>query len=468
MLRVFRHYIPKTLLILGAAEALIFLVSMYIGVTLHMAHSGVIGATAGGAFDGPMFPKATVFALVMLGIMMAMGLYQRDLHDGPRPLLIRLGLTFAVGVVAMLGLSKAYPDLFVGGGAFSIALIASFLGIASCRFLCMSRTDSQLRRRVLVLGVGNRAKKILRMRRRSDQHGVSIIGFVDLGVGARLVDAHNVWTIRTSLWELAERHQIDEIVVALDDRRNKLPVNEILECKMRGIEVLDEASFFERQLGKIRLDSLHPSSVIFSDGFTQALLKPGSKRLFDILASLALTVVAAPVMLVTAIAILAESGGKAPIFYTQERVGKNGRIFRVFKFRSMRVDAESNGIAQWACDNDDRVTRVGRIIRKTRIDELPQLLNVLLGDMSFVGPRPERPEFVADLSRDLPYYNLRHHVKPGITGWAQICYSYGASLDDSREKLQYDLYYLKNYSLFLDLTILIQTVQVILWGKGSR
>lgn len=468
MLRVFRHYIPKTLLILGAAEALIFLVSVYIGGTVHVAHFGALGGAASTTLDGPMFPKATLFTLIMLAVMMAMGLYQRDLRYGSQSLLIRLSLSFVVGVMVMLALSKGYPEFSVGGGAFSIALLASFLGIASCRFLCMPRTDTQLRHRVLVLGVGNRAKNISRLRRRSDQHGVTIVGFVDLGVGPRVVDAHNIWTVRTSLWELAERHQVDEIVVALDDRRNKLPISDILECKMRGIEVLDEAGFFERQLGKIRLDSLHPSNVIFSDGFTQAILKPGSKRLFDMIASLALTVLAAPIMLITALAIVIESGGKGPVFYTQERVGKNGRIFRVHKFRSMQVDAEADGVAQWASQNDDRITRVGRIIRKTRIDELPQLWNVLAGDMSFVGPRPERPEFVADLTRDLPYYSLRHHVKPGITGWAQICYSYGASLEDSREKLQYDLYYLKNYSLFLDLTILVQTVQVILWGKGSR
>ena len=468
MLRVFRHYIPKTLLILGAVEALIFLVSVYIGVTLHMAHVGGLVESNYGSFDGPLLPKATAFALVMLAIMMAMGLYQRDLRDAPRPLLIRLSLSFAVGVAVMLAMSKAYPELVVGNGAFGIALAASFLGITSCRFLCMPRTDTRLRHRVLVLGVGNRAKKISRLRRRSDQHGVTVVGFVDLGVGPRMIDAHNVWTIRTSLLELAERHQVDEIVVALDDRRNNLPVSQILDCKMHGIEVLDEAGFFERQLGKIRLDSLHPSNVIFSDGFTQAMLKPGGKRIFDIIASLALMTFAAPIMLVTALAIVVESRGKGPIIYSQERVGKNGRIFRVLKFRSMRVDAESNGVAQWASENDKRITRVGRVIRKMRVDELPQLLNVLVGHMSFVGPRPERPQFVADLTRELPYYSLRHHVKPGITGWAQICYSYGASLEDSREKLQYDLYYLKNYSIFLDLTILVQTVQVILWGKGSR
>ena len=236
---------------------------------------------------------------------------------------------------------------------------------------------------------------------------------------------------------------------------------------MRGIRVIEEGTYLERQLGKIRLDTLQPSSVVFADGFTQAVLRPTSKRLFDILVSLMLLVIASPVMIVTAIAIALESRGVGPIFYHQDRVGR-GKVFRVHKFRSMRVDAEQNGVAQWARKDDDRVTHVGRIIRTTRIDELPQLFNVLMGDMSFVGPRPERPQFVKTLSEQIPYYDLRHHVKPGITGWAQVCYPYGASADDAREKLEYDLYYLKNYSLFLDLTIILQTLQVVIWGKGSR
>ncbi|MEQ8494877.1 MAG: exopolysaccharide biosynthesis polyprenyl glycosylphosphotransferase, partial [Gammaproteobacteria bacterium] len=217
--------------------------------------------------------------------------------------------------------------------------------------------------------------------------------------------------------------------------------------------------------GKIRLDTLHPSNVIFADGFTQAVIKLTEKRILDILASLLLLLGTLPVMLVTAVAIFLESGG--PVLYRQERVGHRGKLFMLYKFRSMRQDAEAGG-AVWARQNDTRVTRVGAFIRKTRIDELPQLLNVLKGDMSFVGPRPERPEFVTELARAIPYYELRHYVKPGITGWAQILYPYGASINDAREKLQYDLYYLKNYSIFLDINILLQTVQVILWGKGAR
>jgi sugar transferase (PEP-CTERM system associated) len=319
-----------------------------------------------------------------------------------------------------------------------------------------------------VLGVGNRALQIASLRRRSDRHGVTIVGFVDIGVDERVVQGRAVFPLGpTTLYDLAARHDVDEIVVALDERRNRLPLEQVLECKMKGMRVLDESSYLERQLGKIRLDTLQPSSVVFADGFTQAVLKPTSKRLFDIAVSMALLILAAPLMLLTALAILVESRGRGPVFYSQERVGR-GRIFRVLKFRSMRVDAEKNGVAQWARKDDDRITKVGRFIRKTRIDELPQLFNVLKGDMSFVGPRPERPQFVQELARQIPYFELRHHVKPGITGWAQVCYPYGASVEDAREKLQYDLYYLKNYSLFLDLMIIVQTLQVVIWGKGSR
>ena len=206
--------------------------------------------------------------------------------------------------------------------------------------------------------------------------------------------------------------------------------------------------------------------MIFTDGFTQAVLKQTEKRIVDVVASAGLLAVSLPVLLLTAIAIKLEGPGS--IFYRQERVGLRGKPFMVYKFRSMREDAEGDGVAVWAKADDDRVTKVGAFIRKSRIDELPQLFNVLKGDMSFVGPRPERPEFVEQLSQAIPYYDLRHHVKPGITGWAQVSYPYGASIKDSREKLQYDLYYLKNYSVFLDINIVLLTIQVILWGKGAR
>ena len=245
-----------------------------------------------------------------------------------------------------------------------------------------------------------------------------------------------------------------------------MPLRELLDCKLRGIKVLDLASYFERTLGQIRLDSLYAGWLIFGDGFNQGRVRDLTKRISDIAFGTILLVVTFPVMLVTALLIVIESG--FPILYRQERVGLNGRLFNVVKFRSMRCDAEKDGKPVWATLADDRVTKVGAIIRKLRIDELPQLFSVLKGDMSLIGPRPERPFFVDQLTREIPFYAVRHSVKPGVTGWAQVCYHYGATVEDSAEKLQYDLYYIKNHSLFLDLIILFETVGVVITGKGAH
>ncbi|MGH8579700.1 MAG: TIGR03013 family XrtA/PEP-CTERM system glycosyltransferase, partial [Gammaproteobacteria bacterium] len=258
-----------------------------------------------------------------------------------------------------------------------------------------------------------------------------------------------------SIQDCARRFQIDEIVVAVDDRRNKLPVDELLNCKMSGVGVIELNEFLERQLGKLRVDSLQPGDVVFSNGFSRAVITPSVKRLLDVTLSSLMLIMTFPVMGLAALAIFVESKGIGPVIYRQVRVGRNGRHFQVLKFRSMRVDAESDGVVRWAQRDDDRITTVGAFMRKTRIDELPQLFNVFKGDMSFIGPRPERPAFVKQLEKKIPYFAVRHYVKPGITGWAQICYPYGHSEEDAKEKLEYDLYYLKNYSLFLDLTILM-------------
>ncbi len=467
MLRLFRHYIPITLLLLGLAEILILVVSIYVGAMFGMAveHTANSAQSFAGA-SIPLWTKAAAFSLAMICGMIAMGFYQREQRDGPVATLIRLLMSFLVGFLVMGLFYLALPTLIMRGTAIGFALASSFIGIATCRLVCSATTDARFARRVLVLGVGERARQIENLRRASDRTGITLVGFVDIGIDSRLVSDARIIKPNGSLRELADRFAADEIVVAIDDRRKGLPINQILDCKMHGIRILEEGAFLERQLGKIRLDALHPSSVIFADGFTQAVLKKTEKRVLDILLALILFVVTLPIMLIAALAIFVESGG--PIFYRQQRVGLRGKTFTVFKFRSMRVDAESDGQPVWANKEDDRVTRVGRIIRKIRVDELPQLINVLLGEMSFVGPRPERPEFVAELARAIPYFDLRHHVKPGITGWAQVSYPYGSSIQDSREKLQYDLYYLKNYSIFLDVNILLQTVQVILWGKGAR
>jgi sugar transferase (PEP-CTERM system associated) len=256
-------------------------------------------------------------------------------------------------------------------------------------------------------------------------------------------------------------------VVAMDDRRRGFPILELLECRLAGIDVTELLSFLERETGRVRIDVLNPSWMIFGEGFRRDTLRLMSSRSLDLLASSILVLITLPLMLATWLAIKLEEGWSAPVLYRQERVGLGGRTFRLLKFRSMRTDAEANG-AQWAAKEDARVTRVGAVIRKFRIDELPQMLNVLRGHMSFVGPRPERPEFVADLAQKIPYYIQRHCVKPGITGWAQLCYPYGSSEQDALEKLQYDLYYIKNNSLLFDLAILVQTAEVVFMGQGAR
>jgi sugar transferase (PEP-CTERM system associated) len=461
MLRIFRHYVPRSLVLLGLAEILILFVSIYLGASFQLGRSAF--ATAD---QLPLWSQAMVFvAAIVLG-MTAMGLYHRDQHTRPSAVMLRLALSFVCGFVVMGSVYLLVPQLMVGGAIFATALVCSFVSIASCRLICVAGEENDQRQRVLVLGIGERARQIDNLRGGVDRVSADVVGYVDLGCDARLVGNERIFALgQRSLRALAEELDVHEIVVATDDRRGGLPVDDILECKMYGIRIMEAADFYERQLGKIRIDTLHPSNVIFADGFTQAVIRSSEKRVMDIMVSALMLVLTLPIIAFTAAAIYLESSG--PVLYRQERVGRRGRVFTLLKFRSMRQDAEANG-AVWALQNDMRVTRIGSFIRRTRIDELPQLINVLKGDMSFVGPRPERPQFVAELSKSIPYYDLRHYVKPGITGWAQILYPYGASINDAREKLQYDLYYLKNYSIFLDINILLQTIQVILWRKGAR
>jgi sugar transferase (PEP-CTERM system associated) len=297
---------------------------------------------------------------------------------------------------------------------------------------------------------------------------LQILGFFAVNSSEDVkVDSGRLLGVGQPLAETARRHNIDEVVVAVKERRGGvLPLRELLDCKLAGVKVLDLSSYYERSLGQLRIDSLHASWMIFGEGFRQGRLGTFVKRAFDIASASVMLALAAPVMLFTTLAIIFETG--FPVLYRQERVGQGGRVFNVIKFRSMRVDAERDGRPRWATANDDRVTRVGRVIRKLRIDELPQLFNVLNGDMSMVGPRPERPFFVDQLSRQIRFYAARHSVKPGITGWAQVRYQYGASVDDAVQKLQYDLYYVKNHTLFLDIVVLFETVGVVLSGENAH
>jgi len=465
MIRLFKHYVPLPLLLLALTEAAVLFASMYAGTALRFAGGGNYFSSV-----GPIFPRAMVFSLVMLSIMTALGLHQRDLmREGEWGHLVRFVASFAVGLVVMLLIFYAVPDLFLGRGAFGLAFLIAFIGTALTRllFVRLFRLNA-LKRRVLLLGSGSRSAKVEMLERDENGHRkFNLVGCLPLSKEDCCLDKTRILNDQNSILSVAKKYRIDEIVVGVRERRNGgLPANQLLECKLAGIEIVDLPSFFERETGQIQIESLNPSWMIFSDGFHRSQFKDMVKRVFDVMASSFLLLLTLPVFLVTALLIWLESGN--PILYRQDRVGEYGHIFNLLKFRSMRQDAERDGAPQWAKKQDDRVTRVGKIIRKLRIDELPQVFNVLKGDMSFVGPRPERPFFVKDLSQKISYYPSRHTVKPGITGWAQIRYSYGATVEDAMQKLQYDLYYVKNHTLFLDLIILFQTAQVVLFGKGSR
>ncbi len=329
-------------------------------------------------------------------------------------------------------------------------------------------SDPLSRTRILIFGAGQPAQVVGATLKVSDPNA-HIVGYVS-GPNEREVAVAADELLSTdgnTLTETARRLQVDEIVVALTERRSgSMPLRQLLDCKLSGIKVYDIATHFEQRLGQIRVEYVNAGWLIFGSGFNQGFGRTLIKRVFDILCTLLLIVVSLPVMLLTAVLIKLESRG--PLLYRQERVGLNGKTFQVCKFRSMRTDAEKDGRPIWAAANDNRVTRVGGVIRKLRIDELPQLFNVLKGDMSLVGPRPERPFFVEQLTAQIPYFAARHSVKPGVTGWAQVRYQYGSTIEDAQEKLQYDLYYVKNHSLILDMLILFETVFVVLTAKGAR
>ncbi|MDD2881469.1 MAG: TIGR03013 family PEP-CTERM/XrtA system glycosyltransferase [Rhodoferax sp.] len=354
------------------------------------------------------------------------------------------------------------------GKIFILALMSGVALVLLHRVYAVhSKTNSLMRQRVLIFGSGTGAKLVGKTLQKSDPT-VELVGYyAGPNETTQAVSAWGLLSAEQSLTDIVMAEQVDEIVVALSERRGgSMPLRELLDCKLQGVRVTDIATHFEKTLGQIRLDAVSAGWLIFGDGFKQGWSRAFVKRVFDIVCATILIVLALPVMLVTAILIVLESGG--PILYLQERVGLNGRLFNVIKFRSMRTDAEKDGKPRWASAVDDRATKVGRVIRKLRIDELPQLFSVLTGAMSLVGPRPERPYFVDQLTQQIPYFAVRQSVKPGVTGWAQVRYHYGATVEDASEKLQYDLYYVKNHSLFLDLVVLFETVGVVVMGKGAH
>ena len=383
-------------------------------------------------------------------------------------LLLRIAFSFALGGVALLVIYYLVPGAYIGRGVLAMSLSIGACGVLGVRYVVSRLSTAQaLKQRVLVYGAGNNANLInTRLRRQSDRQSFNILGFMPAANQPILVDEAHLIRTDESLCAVAIRLDVDEIVIAPDERRGAMPMEQMLNCVQQGVLVTDLSTFFEREAGMVQLNIVDPSWLVFSGGFDYSTPRRLTKRFFDLIAAGALLAVAWPVMLLVALAVRLES--KGPVIYRQIRVGEHGRHFEMVKFRSMRVDAESDGVARWATKDDDRSTRIGKFIRKTRLDELPQLFLVLGGEMSFVGPRPERPQFVELLNSEIRYYDVRHSVKPGLTGWAQLRYPYGASVRDANEKLKFDLFYVKNHGLVFDLMIMLQTVEVVLFGRGAR
>ena len=461
MVRLFKHYVPHAVLLLclfdlallaGAAELAWRIRAEQIGISLGFV------AERSGMLAG--------FTATMLTAMIATGVYRAESLRSLRYAGARLLVAASLGTIAL-----SFADWLIAGAIFWRSTLAYAMGLTvlllmANRLIVGGILGAQaFRRRVLVLGAGQRANRLRQLGERPES-GFVIVGYIGMSDQTPVIEEAINRNAIHNLTRFVENLGVSEVVLALEERRNSLPLHDLLRIKTAGVHVNDFSSFIERETGRVDLDTVNPSWLIFSDGFSSGrAVSSVAKRLFDVLVSSVLLALTLPVIALFAVLVKLDSRG--PAFFRQTRVGLYGQNFNLVKLRSMRVDAEAAG-AQWATQNDPRVTRIGKFIRKVRIDELPQSWSVLKGEMSFVGPRPERPEFVEDLEEKLPYFAERHMVKPGITGWAQINYPYGASMEDSRHKLEYDLYYAKNYTPFLDLLILLQTIRVVLWREGAR
>ncbi|XKH00673.1 TIGR03013 family PEP-CTERM/XrtA system glycosyltransferase [Marinobacter nauticus] len=462
-IRFRKHYLHIPYLVLAVIEFAVLL-SVFVVLTRVFAPQSVPPGPEG------VLSASFLFAAILSLGTLAMGGYAEIVRETLSQLYFRTLVAYCfLGGLALALVYAFLPAMDPGStNLFWAVLICTFVVIVLRRLFLAMVDSRQLVRRVLIFGAGQSAQSLL------DDYDANMRA-MGIRVAGCLADTSDpavaedrLLTTPADLYQYCRKNRISEIVIAPQERRRSeggwLPVPELMECKLRGIAVTNAIDFYERELRKVKLELVHPSWIVFSEGFRVSRFVQWTKRLTDLVLSLVLLAIAIPFMLLTALAIVLETG--RPILYSQKRVGRLGREFRIYKFRSMRQDAEKDGKARWASANDNRVTRVGAFIRNTRLDELPQIYNVIRGDMSFVGPRPERPEFVAELKEKIPFYDTRHYVRPGLMGWAQLNYPYGASIEDARGKLEYDLYYSKNHSLLMDFLIMIQTVEVVLLGKG--
>jgi sugar transferase (PEP-CTERM system associated) len=411
---------------------------------------------------------------LLIAVVCQLSLYWLDLYDlrvvaDRREMFVRLVRALGVTALTLAVIYFWFPALVIGRGVFLIAAVLALTFITAWRlaFEWLTHRVSP-RERLLLVGTSPAAIDLAReLHERRAELGVEIAGFVDADparVGAPVINPGIIGTIE-DIPAIVRARAVDRVVVSLADARGKLPMDKLLEMKLEGVTFDHLPSVYEDYTGKIAVESLRPSWLIFSRGFRKSSVLQAAKRTLDVVSAVIGLVVGLPLMLLVAAAVKASSPG--PVFYRQQRVGRYGRLFTVHKFRSMCHDAEAQTGAVWAAKNDVRITAVGRVLRRTRLDELPQLWNVLTGEMSLVGPRPERPEFVSQLTVEIPFYGQRHVVRPGLTGWAQVCYTYAASVEDATEKLQYDLYYIKNMSLAFDLFIILLTLKTVILGRGA-
>tara|TARA_B100000678_G_scaffold57638_2_gene46457 strand:+ start:898 stop:2283 length:1386 start_codon:yes stop_codon:yes gene_type:complete len=461
MIRLFRHYIPHAVIMFGLCDLALLVLAGDLAWHLRGFQIG----TDVGPFYQRLLPILG-FTLVCSLSLVSVGAYGPEALRSPRYAFARAMVALSIGGVALAVIDFVLPTVGLWRSTLLYALGIGLFLVGAVRIALSHAVDREgFKRRVVVLGAGARAARLKELAAREDS-GFIIAGFISMSEAHRVLPEAIAREQLGDMGTYVARLRASEVVLALEERRNALPLADLLRVRTRGIPVQEVTSFLERETGRLDLDTLNPSWLIFSDGFSAGRRYSSvAKRAFDIVVSSLLLIVSLPV--IALFAVLVKLDSKGPAFFRQQRVGLYGRPFTVLKLRSMRTDAEKDG-ARWASENDPRITRLGRFIRKVRIDELPQTWSVLKGEMSFVGPRPEVPQFVSDLEDKLPYYAERHMVKPGITGWAQINYPYGASIEDSRHKLEYDLYYAKNYTPFLDLLILLQTLRVILYPEGAR
>lgn len=477
MLKVLRHFLVVPVSLLAIAETALFLV-IITGLQ-------IVGGRSFLAANAPDVSKPWV-ALFLTGLtfvcLAAAGLYNRDVFLEARTFFQRAGVALLLVIFTALVAFPVYGlvdpvtiEWYLGLLSFSLLIHYPMMIVLRFGLVAFSGVDL-FKRRVIVVGDGALSAKVRELIKVRGRAHLSPVGFINHDTFSALANKNepvselgelhdSTFGQESALLRFAKDNKVDEIVIASRERRG-LPVWQLLQCRMAGVAVTDYMTFWERESGEIDIDEVKPSWLALADGFNSHMVRRCVKRAFDVAVSAGFLALVSPVMLGAALLIKLESAG--PVFYRQTRVGHNGRNFQIIKFRSMSDNAENDGVPQWAVKNDARVTRIGSIIRKLRIDELPQILNVLKGEMSFIGPRPERPYFVETLCAEIPLYAVRHNVKPGITGWAQVNYPYGASIDDARRKLAFDLYYVKNENLFLDLVILLQTVRVVIMLAGSR